>query len=112
MLNDDENVNVLKWLGWGGYIIALRWMLNWLWDVNWAVMKLGYWWMSNWLWNVHCDCWLVSANDIQNEWSGYDYWLASANGIRDGWLGCVWWLASASDIQNEWLWLWLLISFD
>jgi hypothetical protein len=32
--NDDENVNVLKWLGWGGYIIALRSMLNQLWDVN------------------------------------------------------------------------------
>jgi len=38
---DDENVNVLKWLVWGGYIIALRWILNWLWDVDWAIMNLG-----------------------------------------------------------------------
>jgi hypothetical protein len=32
--NDDENVHVLKWLVWGGYIIALWWIWNWLWDVN------------------------------------------------------------------------------
>jgi hypothetical protein len=62
--NDDKNVNVLKWLVWGGYIIALWWILNWLWDVNWVVMKLGYWRMSYWLWNVDCDCWLASANGI------------------------------------------------
>jgi hypothetical protein len=38
---DDENVNVLKWPIWGGYIIALRRILNWLWDVDLAFMNLG-----------------------------------------------------------------------
>jgi hypothetical protein len=42
--NNDENINVLKWLVWGGYIIVLRWILNRLWDVDWAIMNLGYWW--------------------------------------------------------------------
>jgi hypothetical protein len=27
-LNNDENVNVLKWPVWGGYIIMLQWMIN------------------------------------------------------------------------------------
>ena len=79
--NDDENANVLKWPIWDGYIIMLRWILNRLWDVDWGVMKLGYWRMSNQLWNVNCDFWLASANGIRDGWSGCDCWLASANGI-------------------------------
>jgi len=43
--NNDENINVLKWPVWGGYIIVLRWILNRLWDVDWAIMNLGCWWM-------------------------------------------------------------------
>jgi hypothetical protein len=41
--NNDENVNVIKWPVWGGYITVLRWILNWLWDVDWAIMNLGCW---------------------------------------------------------------------
>jgi hypothetical protein len=41
--NNDENVNVLKWPVWDGYIIVLRWILNRLWDVDRAIMNLGYW---------------------------------------------------------------------
>ena len=53
--DDDENVNVLKWLVWGEYIITLRWILNWLWDVDWAIMNLGCWWMVVWvLWRIYC----------------------------------------------------------
>jgi len=53
--NNDENVNVLKWHVWGGYIIVLRWILNRLWDVDWAIMNLGYWWMIVWvLWRIYC----------------------------------------------------------
>jgi len=40
--DDDENVNVLKWPVWGGYIIALRWILNWLWDGDWAADEWLY----------------------------------------------------------------------
>ena len=47
--NNDENVNVLKWPVRGGYIIVLRWILNWLWDVDWAIMNLGCWWMVVWV---------------------------------------------------------------
>jgi len=87
---------------WGGYIIVLQWIINWLWDVNWVVMKLGCWRMSDQLWNVDCDCWLTLANGIQNEWPGCDCWLASANDIWDGWPGCDCWLASANDIWDGW----------
>jgi hypothetical protein len=53
--NNEENVNVLKWLVWGGYIIVLRWILNRLWDVDWAIMNLGCWWMLIWvLWMIYC----------------------------------------------------------
>ena len=53
--NNDENVNVLKWLVWDGYIIVLRWIFNWLWDVDWAIMNLGYWWMVvRVLWRLYC----------------------------------------------------------
>jgi hypothetical protein len=52
---------------WGGYIIVLQWKINRLWDVNWAIMKLGCWRMLNQLWSVDCDYWLASANGIQNE---------------------------------------------
>jgi len=72
----------------GGCIIMLWWIINRLWDVNWVVMKLGYWRMSNRLWNVDCECWLASANGIRDGWPGCDWWLASANGLRDGWPGC------------------------
>jgi len=47
--DDDENVNVLKWPVWGGYIIALRWILNGLWDVDWAIINLGCWRMVVWV---------------------------------------------------------------
>jgi hypothetical protein len=47
--DNDENVNVLKWLVWGGYIIALRWILNWLWDGDWTIMNLGCWRMVVWV---------------------------------------------------------------
>jgi hypothetical protein len=53
--DDDENVNVLKWPIWGGYIIVLRWILNWLWDVDWAIMNLGCWRMVVWvLQRIYC----------------------------------------------------------
>jgi hypothetical protein len=53
--NNDENVNVLKWLVWGGYIIVLWWILNRLWDVDWAIMNLGCWWMVIWvLQRIYC----------------------------------------------------------
>jgi hypothetical protein len=47
--NNEENVNVLKWPVWGGYIIMLQWILNRLWDVDWAIMNLGYWWRVVWV---------------------------------------------------------------
>ena len=60
--NNDENVNVLKWLVWGGYIIVLRWILNRLWDVDWAIMNLGCWRIVVWvLWRTYC-CILLSVN--------------------------------------------------
>jgi len=99
--NDDENVNVLKWLVWGGYIIMLWWILNQLWDVNWAVMKLGCWRMSNQLWNVDCDWWLASANGIRDGWPGCAWWLASVNGIQYGWPSYGWWLVLVNDILDE-----------
>jgi hypothetical protein len=53
--NNDENVNLLKWPVWGGYIIVLQWILNWLWDVDWANMNLGCWWMVVWvLRKIYC----------------------------------------------------------
>jgi hypothetical protein len=53
--NNDENVNVLKWLAWGGYIIVLRWILNRLWDGDWAIMNLGWWWIIVWiLQKIYC----------------------------------------------------------
>ena len=100
--NDEENANVWKWPVWGGYIIVLRWILNRLWDVDWAVMKMGYWWMSNRLWNVDCDWWLASANGIWDGWPNCAWWLASANGIRDGWPGYDCWLASTNGIRDGW----------
>ena len=53
--NNDENVNVLKWTVRGEYIIVLQWILNRLWDVNWAIMNLGCWWMVIWvLRRIYC----------------------------------------------------------
>jgi hypothetical protein len=53
--DDDENVNVLKWPVWGGYIMALQWILNWLWDVDLAIMNLGCWRMVVWvLRKIYC----------------------------------------------------------
>jgi len=49
MLKQWWNINVLKWLVRGGYIIVLRWILNRLWDVDWAIMNLGCWWMVVWV---------------------------------------------------------------
>jgi len=39
--NNDENVNVLKWPVWDGYIIVLRWILNRLWDVDKGYYEFG-----------------------------------------------------------------------
>jgi hypothetical protein len=47
--NNNENVNVLKWPVWVGYIFALRWILYRLWDVDWAIMKLSCWRMVVWV---------------------------------------------------------------
>jgi hypothetical protein len=47
--NNDENVNVLKWPVWDGYIIVLQWILNRLWEVDWAIMNLGCWRMVVWV---------------------------------------------------------------
>jgi hypothetical protein len=47
--NNDENVNVLKWSIWSGYIIMLWWILNQIWDVDWVTMNLGCWWMVVWV---------------------------------------------------------------
>jgi hypothetical protein len=53
--NNNENVNVQKWPVRGGYIIVLQWILNRLWDVEWAIINLGYWWMVvRELWRIYC----------------------------------------------------------
>jgi len=61
------------------------------------------------LWNVEWVLWLVSANGILEEWSGYVWWLALSNVILKGWPDYVWWLALANGILKGWLgWvLWL-----
>ena len=52
--NNDENVNFLKWPVWGGCIIVLQWILNRLWDVDWAIMNLGCWQMVVWVfWRIY-----------------------------------------------------------
>jgi hypothetical protein len=48
--NNDENVNVLKWPVWGGYIIVLRWMINWLWDL---IRLLWIWAADEWLYKYY-----------------------------------------------------------
>jgi hypothetical protein len=40
--NNEENVNVLKWPIWGGYIIVLWWILNRIWDIDWAADEWLY----------------------------------------------------------------------
>jgi len=60
--NNDENVNVLKWLVWGGYIIVLRWMLNRLWDVDSAIKNLSCWRMVVWVLRRTYCCILLSVN--------------------------------------------------
>ena len=98
----EDNVNILKWLVWGWYIIALWWMLNRLWDVFWAIDEIGLLTnvksiIENWL-----ICWLASVNGIRDGWLGCHHWLVSANGIWDRWPGCDEWLASANGIWNWW----------
>jgi hypothetical protein len=69
--NNDENVNVLKWPIWGGYIIVLWWILNRIWDVDWAIMNLGCWWMVVWvLRRIYC-CIFIKCNC--DEWL-YEYY--------------------------------------
>ena len=66
--NNDENVNVLKWPIWGVYIMVLWWILNRIWDADWAIMNLGCWWMVLWVLRriyycifIECNCdeWFV-----------------------------------------------------
>jgi hypothetical protein len=59
--NNDKNVNVLKWLVWGGYIIVLRWIFNRLWDVDWTIMNLGCWRMAVWVLRRTYCCILLSV---------------------------------------------------
>ena len=79
--NHDENVNVLKWLVWGGYIIVLRWLSNWLCDVDWAIMNLGYWWRVVWVLQRIYYCILLNVIATISFMSNYEgstvvvYWV-------------------------------------
>jgi hypothetical protein len=75
--DDDENVNVLKWPVWGGYIIALRWILNGLWDVDWAIINLGCWRMVVWV--LRRIYWCILLNVIMTNGRIYRCILLSVN---------------------------------
>jgi hypothetical protein len=49
-LKQWRNCYCLKWPIWGGYIIVLWWILNWIWDIDWAIMNLG---CEEWLYKYY-----------------------------------------------------------
>jgi hypothetical protein len=104
--NNEKNVNVLKWPVRGGYSIVLRWILNRLWDVDWAIMNLGSWWMLVWvLWIIYY-CILLNVivtNDCMNIMKDLLLYYIEWN--------CHEWLCDYYE-RSTIVWYWMLIITD
>jgi len=116
--SNDDNVNVLKWPVWGGYIIVLRWIWKQLWDIDWAIMNLGSWSMVVWvLRRIYCCIFLdvIVTNGCMSitkdlllyfigcncdEWL-YEYYEGSIIVLYWTLIVMNHWLASANDIWMD-----------